>query len=74
MKITNDDLRLIAVYESPYGQVDDADVASELLQRRAEVLRLRRALREASIHSSDGSSVYRTASKALAPKRKRRAK
>lgn len=74
MKITDEDLILIAASLAPYGQVDDAAMASELLQRRAEVRRLRKALREVSSHSSDWSAVDRIASKALAPKRKRRAK
>ena len=47
-------------------------IAFELLQRRAEVRRLRKALRDVSIHSSDGSAVYRIASKALSPQRKKK--
>lgn len=77
MKITNDDLRLIAVYESPYGQVDDADVAAELLQRRAEVRRLRSVLRDLDWRLLNPPQVDLAREKiaaALAPKRKRRAK
>ncbi len=74
MKITNDDLRLIAVSKSPYGQVDGADVADELLQRRAKVRRLRRALWEVRHRADYGHSVRLVIEAALAPKRKRRAK
>ena len=75
MKITNDDLRLIASSSAPYGKVDDAAMALELLQRRYEVKRLRAVLRSIlRCQKCKISGHAESLSAALAPKRKRRAK